>query len=72
MRVMICAGSQMVDVTSTELVLTSSESLRLKCVGDASIVWFHQRRIIVSRVSATATCSLSPVLCHVYLSTELG
>jgi len=50
----VCAtASRIVNVTSTELLLTSNDSLSLNCVGDKSLVWLHQqRRINVSQTSA--------------------
>jgi len=44
------ATSRLVDVTSTEVLLTSNDSLSLSCVSDTSLVWLHQRRRINVRM----------------------
>jgi len=46
-------------MTSTEMLLTSNDSLRLVCVGDSSsLVWYHQQR----RINVSPTCVLCSLL----------
>jgi len=54
---LVCAASQLVDMTSTELLLTANDSLSVSCVGESSsLVWYHQQRRITVRPSS-ALCS---------------
>ena len=65
----MCVASRIVNVTSTEMLLTWNDSLSLNCVGDQSLVWLHQqRRINVSQTSAALIGTLQRSVTCTYVS----